>query len=501
MTSDFPQTQSPKLSDESTLLEVDSAAETNVIPLEISEEARRWQQAIEELRQPCDRKTYGQRKRAIADRFGVSLKTIERKVKAWEEKGILAFVETERADKDKTRISKYWQEFVLKTYQEGAKGGKRRTRRQTANMVEARDDELFEKELKQQRPDLIEKWSTSPYKERKKARHQEKLRLIDSGEIHKFEYRKQLGTPPTERTVYRMLDPLIKEQERKKNIRNVGWHGDKLVRKTRDGEELNPRCSNEVWQADHTELDIMLTDEYGEPLDRSWLTKITDSYSRCIIGIHLSFDPPSSQVDALALRHAILPKQYGPEYSLREEWGAYGIPESLFTDGGSDFKSEHLKDIAFHLDFSLHLRDRKEEGGIEERGFGTINTDFLSGFSGYLGSNIQERTEEAEKNACFRLKEFHQLLVRYIVDNYNQRADHRMGDQTRMERWELGLNETPRMVTERELDICLMRKTRRSVYRGGYLRFENTLYRGEYLGGYEGKFVTMRYDPEDITTV
>jgi putative transposase len=472
MTSNFPQAQSPELSEQSALLEADLAGETNVIPLEIPEEARRWQQAIEELRQPCDRKTYGQRKREIADRFGVSLKTIERKVKAWEEKGIDAFVETERADKNRTRVSKYWQEFVLKTHKEGTKGGKRKTRRQTANMVETHDDELFEKELKQQRSDLIEKWSRLPYKERKEARHREKLRLIDSGEIQKFEYRQELGTPPTERTVYRMLNPLIKEQERKKNIRNVGWHGDKLIHKTRDGEELNPTVSNQVWQADHTCLDIMLTDEYGEPLDRPWLTKITDSYSRCIMGIHLSFDPPSSQVVALALRHAILPKQYDLEYKLREEWGAYGIPEDMFTDGGSDFKSEHLKDIAFHLDFCLHLRDRKEEGGIEERGFGTINTDFLSGFYGYLGSNIQERPEEAEKNACFRLKEFYQLLVRYIVDNYNQRVDARMGDQTRMERWELGLNETPRMVTERELDICLMRKTRRSVYRGGYLNLK-----------------------------
>jgi len=71
----------------------------------------------------------------------------------------------------------------------------------------------------------------------------------------------------------------------------------------------------------------------------------------------------------------------------------------------------------------------------------------------------------------------------------------------RIERWELGLTETPRVLPERELDICLMRKARRSVYRGGYLKFENVHYRGEYLGGYEGKFVNLRYDPEDITTV
>lgn len=54
----------------------------------------------------------------------------------------------------------------------------------------------------------------------------------------------------------------------------------------------------------------MLIDEYGEPLDRPYLTKITDSYARCIMGIHLGFDAPSSQVATLALRHAILLSRY-----------------------------------------------------------------------------------------------------------------------------------------------------------------------------------------------
>lgn len=142
------------------------------------------------MREPCDRKAYGQRKRAIAKQFGVSLKTIERKVKDWEEKGIAAFTETDRVDKGKTRVSDYWQEFVLNQYKQGTKEGKRRTRRQVAIQVETRDDELFEKELKQKKTELIESWAGLPYKERKEARHQERLRLIDSGEIDNFEYRK-----------------------------------------------------------------------------------------------------------------------------------------------------------------------------------------------------------------------------------------------------------------------------------------------------------------------
>jgi putative transposase len=95
------------------------------------------------------------------------------------------------------------------------------------------------------------------------------------------------------------------------------------------------------------------------------------------MGINLGFDDPSSQIVALALRHAILPKQYGSEYGLHEEWGTYGKPEHFYTDGGKDFRSNHLQQIGVQLGFVCHLRNRPSEGGIVERPFGTFNTDFF----------------------------------------------------------------------------------------------------------------------------
>ncbi len=231
-----------------------------------------------------------------------------------------------------------------------------------------------------------------------------------------------------------------------------------------------------------------------------WLTKITDSYSRCIMGIHIGFDAPSSLVVALAMRYAMLRKNYSSEYKLHCEWGTFGVPENLFTDGGKDFRSEHLKQIGFQLGFECHLRDRPSEGGIEERSFGTINTDFLAGLYGYLGSNIQERPENAEEEACITLRELQLLLVRYIVDNYNQRLDNRSG-QTRFQRWEAGLTALPSVIEKRQLDVCLMKKTRRSIYKGGYVSFENIIYRGEYLAAYAGESIILRFDPRDISSV
>lgn len=181
---------------------------------------------------------------------------------------------------------------------------------------------------------------------------------------------KELGEKkyPNYRTVYRVLQPIIDAQESKPKIRSVGWRGSSLSVKTRNGEYLNVEYSNHVWQCDHTKVDILLVDEFGELVDRPWLT-------------------------------------------------------------------------------------------------------------------------------------LEKLVVRYIVDNYNQRIDARLGDRTRYQRWEAGLLSTPHLLSDRELDICLMKQTNRSIYRDGYIRFENIAYKGENLAGYAGERVALRYDPSDITQV
>lgn len=428
--------------------------ETNeIVTGPLSDEAQLKMEVIESLLATCDRKTYGQKLREAADKLGKSVRSVQRLVKNYEEKGLFAITNTERSDKGSYRISSEWQQFIINTYKQGNKGSRRMTPAQVAIRVEGRAKELG------------------------------------------------LETYPSHMSVYRVLNPLIEQKEKKQKVRNVGWHGSQVSHQTRAGQTLEPRYSNHTWQCDHTKLDIMLVDQYGEPLARPWLTKITDSYSTCIMGIHLGFDAPSSQVVALALRHAVLPKQYGAEFKLHCPWETYGVPENLFTDGGKDFKCGHLRQIGFDLGFERHLRDRPSEGGIEERGFGTLNTDFLAGFWGYVGSNIQQRPKSAEKDACLTLRELDQLLVRYIADNYNQRLCPKDRSQTRFQRWEAGLLAHPTLKRERDLDICLMKKTRRTIYKGGYLNFENLRYRESYLEANEGDSVIVRYDPRDITTI
>ncbi len=424
--------------------------EANTIASELSDEAKLKMEVIQSLMEASDRATYAQKLKEAAQKLGKSVRTVRRLVDKWEEQGLSGLVEAERSDKGKHRVDTDWQDLILTTYQEGNKGSKRMTPKQVFLRVQAKAHELGVKS-------------------------------------------------PSHMTVYRILNPLIEKQEKAKSIRSPGWRGSRLSVKTRDGSDLAVEYSNQVWQCDHTRADLLLVDQHGEILGRPWLTTVIDTYSRCILGINLGFDAPSSQVVALALRHAILPKQYGAEYGLHCQWGTYGKPEHFYTDGGKDFRSEHLQQIGVQLGFVCHLRDRPSEGGIVERPFGTLNTELFSTLPGYTGSNVQKRPEDAEKEACLTLRQLEQHLVRYLVDNYNQRLDARMGDQTRFQRWEAGLLAMPPLISERDLDICLMKQSRRSIQRGGYLQFENVMYRGEYLAGYAGESVVVRYDPKDIT--
>ena len=192
----------------------------------ITPEVRLRMEIIQSLTEPCDRKTYGIRKREAAKKLGVTLRSIERLLKKHQEQGLVGLTTT-RSDKGKLRISEDWQEFILETYKEGNKGSKRMLRNQVFLRVKGRAKQLG---------------------------------------LKPHEY-------PSHQTVYRILYEYIEGKERKRNARSPGYSGSRLTHMTRDGRELEVEGSNDVWQCDHTRLDIRIVDEYGV-LDRPWLTVI-----------------------------------------------------------------------------------------------------------------------------------------------------------------------------------------------------------------------------------
>src|SRR5262249_476030 len=77
---------------------------------------------------------------------------------------------------------------------------------------------------------------------------------------------------------------------------------------------------NAIWQADHTLLDILLTDEKGHA-KKPWLTVILDDYSRGVAGYMVAFEAPRALHTALPLRQAIWRK---PDPPWRR-WGVRGV--------------------------------------------------------------------------------------------------------------------------------------------------------------------------------
>lgn len=245
---------------------------------------------------------------------------------------------------------------------------------------------------------------------------------------------------------------------------------------------------NEIWQADHTELDILAFDEAGATV-RPWLTVVIDDHSRAVAAYRLSVHAPSALQTALALRNAIWRKG-------EAGWTVCGIPDVLYTDHGSDFTSRHIEQVCAGLKTQLvfsQVGQPRGRGRIE-RFFGTLNTRCLADLPGYIAP------QGPPAKPSLTLAELDAALRRFIVQTYHH-AQHSMTGETPQARWSRG-GFLPRMpVSLEQLDLLLLTVMRpRQVQRDG-IRFQSLRYIDPTLAAFVGEAVTIRYDPADIAEI
>src|SRR5579859_1975753 len=243
---------------------------------------------------------------------------------------------------------------------------------------------------------------------------------------------------------------------------------------------------NEMWQADHTPLDLWVLDESGRPA-RPLLTIVIDDYSRVIPGYLIGIHAPSALWTALALRQAIWRK--GDPH-----WTACGIPEVFYTDNGSDFTSRHLEQVAADLNvrLSFSIAGRPRGRGKVERFFETVNQLLLCDLPGYTpagtGTPAKPVLTLSQLEARFRT---------WLVDEYHQEVHSETGVAPQV-RWESG-GFLPRLPESLEqLDLLLINVARpRRVQRDG-IHFQGFRYLDLTLAAYVGEDVVIRYDPRDL---
>jgi putative transposase len=295
---------------------------------------------------------------------------------------------------------------------------------------------------------------------------------------------RQHGWPvPTYQSVYRVvkhLDPalLTLAHEGTKAYRTTF---DLLYRREAEG-------PNDIWQADHTLLDLWVQQDSGPPA-RPWLTVIMDDYSRAIAGFAVSLHAPSAIQTALVLRQAIWRKPL-------PQWHICGLPTTFYTDHGSDFTSHHLEQVSVDLQIALVFSEAgmpRGRGRIE-RFFRTINQMLLCSLPGYTPAGAPMG------KTLLPLSAFEAHLQHFILEQYHQRPHSETGVSPQA-RWAAG-GFLPRLPESLEqLDLLLLTVAKSRKVRQDGIHFQGFCYLDTTLAAYVGEPVIIRYDPRDMAEI
>lgn len=277
-----------------------------------------------------------------------------------------------------------------------------------------------------------------------------------------------------------------------------------------------------VVQIDHTKFDIMLVDDIHRLcIGRPWVTLAIDVFSRMVVGIYISLDPPNSMSVGLCIVHAILPKeQWLARLGLAASWPCWGVMQRIHADNGREFRGNMLQRACKEYSIDLEWRPVKTPhyGAHIERLLGTFNEEIHSLPGTTFSSPTKRGGYDSEGQAVMTMAEFEKWIATYITGVYHQR-EHSGLMTSPIQRYEkgiLGTDEMPgrglprRIVDEDRLRLDLMPFFERAVQSYGVVvdevhyysdvlrRFVNAKEPGQ--SRKKRKF-TFRRDPRDISTL
>lgn len=267
---------------------------------------------------------------------------------------------------------------------------------------------------------------------------------------------------------------------------------------------------NAVWQIDHSPADVVIVDVASRaPIGRPWITLVIDVASRVIAGLHVSVEDPSVVSVGLALRHAILDKADAlRERGIEADWPAFGLPDVLHSDNGSDFRSATFRRACANLGIETEYRPigAPRYGGHIERLIGTAQSE-MHLLPGTTFSNVGERGDyDSDAAAALTLDELETWLWRFIAGDYNVRV-HSALDRPPLEAWRrpteggpfvARLARDPERVAFEFLPAVTRAITRQGVVLNRVHYYEPFL---EPLFDVGERKVSVRFDPRDLSRI
>jgi transposase InsO family protein len=251
----------------------------------------------------------------------------------------------------------------------------------------------------------------------------------------------------------------------------------------------------QVVHIDHTELDIELIDpDTNENLGRPHLTLMVDAFSRRILALYLTLDPPSYRSDMMVIRECV------------RRWGY--LPQTIVVDGGSDFRGTYFETLAAAFEITIKTRPKHEPrfGAVIERLFGITNTEFIHLLRGNTKlrrrSRQVSRSHDPSRLAAWTMETLDESLCDWAYDRYDTE---RHGTLKRSPRDVF--ESTRRLTGERrhrllafdyEFLILTMPSTGKGtakVQSGGRVKINYDYYECEELESLVGSRVEVRFDP------
>ena len=277
---------------------------------------------------------------------------------------------------------------------------------------------------------------------------------------------------------------------------------------------LEPKWPLSLVQIDHTLVDVIVVDSVTRvPIQRPWLTLAIDVYSRCVVGFHLSLEPPSATSVALCIAHAVLSKlPWLAERKIDGDWVMEGLIEHLHLDNAKEFHSEALRRGCEQYGIGIEYRPVRTPhyGGHIERLIGTMMGK-VHLLPGTTFSNVSDKGDyDSEKHAAVTLDELERWLVHAITGVYHREV-HRALGTTPLAAWERGIlgdGETPGRGTPiavadpRRFLIDFLPMERRLVRREGVF-LHSIGYWSDVVRTWIGERERMivRYDPRDLSRI
>ncbi|XAS68693.1 DDE-type integrase/transposase/recombinase [Micrococcaceae bacterium Sec5.7] len=263
-------------------------------------------------------------------------------------------------------------------------------------------------------------------------------------------------------------------------------------------------------QIDHTVIDLIVVDDRDrQPIGRPYLTVAIDVYSRCLLGMVVTLEAPSSVSVGLCIAHMACDKRPWLEtLGVDAAWPMSGKPRALFLDNAAEFKSEALRRGCEQHGIRLNYRPpgRPHYGGIVERIIGTA-MQRVHELPGTTFSNPGQRGGyDADKMSALTLIELERWLTLAVAGYHG--SIHGSLNQTPAGRWHEGVREfgaQPVVAHPAAFLVDFLPVIRRRITRTGFVidhvhYFANVLKPWIARRDREEKFI-IRRDPRDISRV